>query len=94
MAALAMQEKQSESQLLKELVFLFGRQVVAQSECISVEDMVAEAKLVAEGAMQLNQHKGQPEAQRRIVQNMDVSTALALCKWIREPQAMRKWMVH
>lgn len=94
MTAPAKQVKQRGSRLLRELAFLFGRQVVAESERISIDAMAAEAELVAEGARQLIQHKGQPEAQRRIVQGMDDDTALALCKWIREPQAVGRWMAQ
>ena len=74
----------AESRLDKELAFLFGRQVVAQIMQLSPEDIALEA----EGARQLIEHKGQPEAQRMIIECMDEVTAMALCKWIREPQAM------
>jgi len=46
--------------------------------------MYVEADLVAEGARQLLEHTGQPEAQRRIIEGMDNDTAMALCKWISE----------
>jgi hypothetical protein len=68
--------------LNRELVALFGRDRVAQSELMSLQAMSLEAELVAEGARQLKEHMGQVEAQRLIVQGMDDDTALALCKWI------------
>lgn len=71
-----------------ELAVLFGRQVVAQSKQVRLEDMAIEAELVAEGARQLREAGGQPVRQRAIVQAMDEDTALALCKWIREPDSV------
>lgn len=82
----------AESRLDKELAFLFGKDAVDMSMQISIKDMALEAELVAEGARQLIEHKGQPEAQRMIIECMDEVTAMALCKWIREPQAMRHIM--
>ena len=73
-----------ESRLDHELAFLFGKQVVGRSQKISIEQMYIEADLVAEGARQLLQHMGKPEAQRRIVEGMDDDTAMGLCKWIIE----------
>ena len=73
-----------ESRLEHELAFLFGREVVEQSQKISIDQMYVEADLVAEGARQLLAHIGEPEAQRRIIEGMDHDTALALCKWISE----------
>ena len=73
-----------ESRLEHELAFLFGKQVVEQSQKISIDQMYVEADLVAEGARQLLAHIGEPEAQRRIIEGMDNDTALALCKWISE----------
>ena len=52
--------------------------------------MALEADLVAEGARQSIEQSGRPEAQRRIVNCMDADTALALCKWIREPEAVKQ----
>ena len=73
-----------ESRLEHELAFLFGKQVVEQSQKINIEQMYVEADLVAEGARQLLEHTGQPETQRRIIEGMDDDTAMALCKWIGE----------
>ena len=73
-----------ESRLEHELAFLFGKQVVKKSQKISIEQMYIEADLVAEGARQLLENMGHPEAQRRIVEGMDDDTAMALCKWIGE----------
>ena len=76
------------SQLDRELAFLFGRDVLANSKRMSLEDLTNEAELVAEAARQLRQQQGKPEQQRRIVQNMAEDTAAALCKWLREPNCM------
>ena len=76
------------SRLDKELVGLFGKDVVAKSKQVSIDDMAIEAELVAEGARQLIEQKGKPAAQRSIVSCMDSDTAIALCKWIQEPQAI------
>ena len=73
-----------ESRLDHELAFLFGKEVVKQSQNISIDRMYIEADLVAEGARQLLEHIGHPEAQRRIIGGMDSDTAMALCKWIGE----------
>ena len=73
-----------ESRLEHELAFLFGKEVVERSQKISLDQMYIEADLVAEGARQLLEHTGHPEAQRRIVEGMDDDTAMALCKWIGE----------
>lgn len=75
------------TRLDKELTALFGKQLVTQSKQLSLDDMALEADLVAEGARQLIEQIGKPEAQRQIVNCMDTDTALALCKWIREPEA-------
>ena len=76
------------SRLDREVAFLFGPQVVEQSKRVSIEAMLVEAELVAEGARQLRQQMGHPERQRAIIGAMDEDTALALCKWIREPGCM------
>ena len=73
-----------DSRLEHELAFLFGKQVLEQSQKVSIEQMYVEADLVAEGARQLLEHTGKPEAQRRIIEGMDNDTAMALCKWIGE----------
>lgn len=72
----------------RELAFLFGRDVLAYSKQMSLEETANEAELVAEAARQLREHQGKPEDQRRIVQAMAEDTAAALCKWIREPGCM------
>jgi hypothetical protein len=76
--------KNRKSRLEHELAFLFGKNVVEQSQKVSIEQMCIDADLIAEAAWQLLQHKNQPEAQRRIVEGMDDDTAMALCKWINE----------
>lgn len=73
-----------ESRLEHELAFLFGKEVVKQSQKINIDQMYIEADLVAEGARQLLENTGHPEAQRRIIEGMDNDTAMALCKWIGE----------
>ena len=57
----------SVSRLDTELVNLFGRQVVAQSKKLRLEDVAEEAELVAESARQLIEATGKPERQRAIV---------------------------
>lgn len=76
------------SQLDKELAFLFGRSVLAQSKRMALDDVANKAELVAEAARQLRQQEGQPDRQRRIVQAMGEDAAAALCRWIREPGCM------
>ena len=76
--------KNRESRLEHELAFLFGKEVVEQSQKISIDQMYIEADLVAEGARHLLEHTGQPEAQRRIIEGLDDDTAMALCKWVIE----------
>lgn len=68
-----------------ELAVLFGRSMLAQAKQVSLDELEVEADLVAEGARQLREAIGQPMRQRAIVQAMDSDTALALCKWLREP---------
>lgn len=68
-----------------ELAVLFGRSVLTQAKRVSLDELEVDAGLVAEGARQLRQATGQPMRQRAIVQAMDADTALALCKWLREP---------
>lgn len=68
-----------------ELAVLFGREVLAQAKQVPLDALEVDAELVAEGARQLRQAGGQPVRQRAIVQAMDEETALALCKWCREP---------
>lgn len=72
------------SRLDKELACLFGRQVVADCKKLKLEEVALEAELVAEGARQLIA-AGNPKQQQAIVRAMDEETALALCRWIREP---------
>jgi len=73
------------SRLDKELACLFGRQVVADCKKLKLEEVALEAELVAEGARQLIEAGGNPKQQQAIVRAMDEETALALCRWIREP---------
>ena len=82
------QDHHKGSRLDREVAFLFGRELVEQSRRVSIEAMAVEADLVAEGARQLRQQMGHPERQRAIIRAMDADTALALCKWIREPGCM------
>ena len=84
MIASKVRTDKQESRLEHELAFLFGKQVLERSQKVSIEQMYVEADLVAEGARQLLEHTGQPEAQRRIIEGMDNDTAMALCKWISE----------
>ena len=77
-----------------EAVSLFGRQIYEQAKRVSIEGMAIEAELVAEGARQLKQAKGQPDRQRAIVGAMDDETALALCRWIIEPQCMARFIAR
>ena len=56
-----------ESRPEHELAFLFGKEVVEQSQKISTDQMYVEADLVAEGARQLLAHIGEPKVQRRIM---------------------------
>ena len=86
--ALANLSIKAESRLDKELAFLFGKRAVAQSMQFNAEEMALEAELVADGARQLLEHEGNPEAQRMIIECLDELTAMALCKWIREPLSM------
>jgi hypothetical protein len=81
-------QTQQGSRLDSEVVSLFGRALVEQSKQIRIEQMAIEAELVAEGARQLRQEAGHPDRQRSIIRAMDMDTALALCKWIREPGQM------
>jgi len=76
------------SRLDSEAICLFGRQIVEQCKRVSIEAMAVEAELVAEGARQLRQQAGNPDRQRAIIKAMDDETALALCRWIIEPQCM------
>lgn len=80
--------KSKGSSLDSEAVSLFGRQFVEQAKRVSISQMAIEAELVAEGARQLRQQAGHPEMQRAIIKAMDEDTALALCRWIIEPQCM------
>jgi hypothetical protein len=80
------------SRLNSEVVSLFGRALVEQSKQIRIEQMAIEAELVAEGAKQLREQSGHPDRQRSIIRAMDLETALALCKWIREPGQMAQFI--
>lgn len=82
------QDHHKGSRLDREVAFLFGPELVEQSKRVSIEAMAVEADLVAEGARQIRQQMGHPERQRAIIRAMDLDTALALCKWIREPGCM------
>jgi len=82
------------SRLDAEVVSLFGRALVEQSKQVSIEQMQIEAELVGEGARQLRLESGHPDRQRAIVRAMGLDTALALCKWIREPDLMGQFVAH
>lgn len=73
------------SRLNTELVNLFGKQVVEQSQRMSIEDLAQEAELVAEAARKLRKASGDTQQQRAIVRAMSEDAALALCRWIKEP---------
>lgn len=76
------------SRLDMEAVSLFGKRLVQQSKELRVEDLAIEAGQVAEGVRQLREQSGRPDRQRAIIEAMDETTALALCKWICEPVCM------
>lgn len=73
------------SRLDAELVNLFGKQVVEQSQKMRLDDLAQEAELVAEAARQLREASGNTQQQRAIVRAMSEDAALALCRWIKEP---------
>jgi len=85
---LKQREANKQSSLHSEVVALFGRQIVEQAKSVNINQMAIEAELVAEAAKQLRQQAGSPESQRAIIAAMDNETALALCRWIIEPQCM------
>lgn len=80
------------NRLDKELVSLFGKQVLAESKSLDLSSIEIEADLVAEGARQLIENNGNPTLQRMIVNCMDNITAITLCKWIREPHMLETLM--
>lgn len=82
------QDRNKGSRLDREVAFLFGPALVEQSKRVSIKAMAVEAELVAKGARQLREQGGNPDQQRAIIRAMDLDTALALCKWIREPGCM------
>ena len=69
-----------------ELTVLFGRSVLEQSKL----PLEVDAERVAEAARQLREAEGEPVKQRAIVKDLDADTALALCKWLREPDMGRR----
>jgi len=71
-----------------EVACLFGRKLVQQSKKVSIDALAIEADQVAEAARQLSGLSGKPDLQRKIIRAMDEETAIALCKWIREPSCM------
>ena len=85
---LKQREANNQRSLHSEVVALFGRQIVEQAKNVNINQMVIEAELVAEAAKQLRQQAGSPESQKAIIAAMDTETALALCRWIIEPQCM------
>lgn len=82
------------SRLDSEAICLFGRQIVEQSKRVSLDALAIEAEQVAEGARQLRQQAGNPDRQRAIIRAMDDETALALCRWILEPQCMAAFIAR
>lgn len=93
-AGLIPQGNRKGSSLDSEAVSLFGRQIVEQAKRVSINQMVIEAELVAEGARQLRQQAGHPDRQRAIISAMDEDTALALCRWIIEPKCMAAFIAR
>lgn len=78
--------------LNSEAISLFGRQCVEKCQRLSIGQMAIKAEQVADGARQLRQQAGNPEGQRAIIKNMDKGTALALCRWIIEPDCMAPYL--
>ena len=84
--------RQQGSRLTQEAICLFGKQTVEQAKKVGLNEMAIEAELVAEGARQLRQQAGHPDRQRAIIEAMDEETAVALCRWILEPQCMAEFI--
>ena len=91
---LKQREANNQSSLHSEVVALFGRQIVERAKSVNINQMVIEAELVAEAAKQLRQQAGSPESQKAIIAAMDTETALALCRWIIDPQCMAGFIVR
>lgn len=66
---------------------LFGPTLMAEAETIQPDSVDAQA--VSDAASDLLMLMGEPDQQKELIQDMDRSTAAALCRWIYDPTFWR-----
>lgn len=79
---------QKTGRMRSELVVLFGRDVVDQSERLvsSIEWNTRRAAQVQDAADRLLSYKGHPDQQRQAASELPEDTKLMLCTWMLSPK--------
>ena len=84
---------QASQHLDAELAFLFGEDIVEQSNHIDIVDLnlnQAITESIASGVKQLKALKSTPQAQQKFVDSLAAGEQIVLCMWIREMQLLNK----
>lgn len=87
------QSLEEEERLIRELVRLFGEDIVAQARQIDVADLNMNEKMadaISNGVRSLKALRTDPDAQHRLISGMDPGTRLVLCMWIMDMGLLQK----
>ena len=79
--------------LINELSFLFGKEIVSQAEQIDIADINLNQDIVdciAAGVKKLKQFKGRPKEQQEFISGLTVGEKLILCLWIKDMDLLDK----
>jgi len=79
--------------LIKELSFLFDREIVSQAEQIDIADINLNQDIVnfiATGVKKLKQLKAKPVQQQEFIRSLTVGEKLILCLWIKDMDLLDK----
>lgn len=87
------QDIAADKNLVQELVFLFGEEIVEQARLIDIADLNITDEMTArigEGVRQLKELKEDPGAQRQWISKQEPGLHLLLCLWIMDMDLLGK----
>ncbi len=88
-----MQSIEDYERMNKELSFLFGKETVDQARQIDIVDLNLNDEMIGSitaGIRQLKKLKDNPNAQIKLVNEMEPGTCLVLCMWIMDMGLLEK----
>jgi len=77
-----------------ELLGLFGRWTMASAQVKRLEDLKIDTDAIKAAAKRIIEERGNPVAQRALVDAMDDDMAVALCIWLRNSANAAELLKH